>query len=85
VAVRAWAAQDDDVRTTLERIDRTRLAYLTGLFAEEVGPGDEATLRAQQVYLLLIGARHVLPALSREEIRRLYDWVLGDGVPAGRE
>lgn len=76
VAVRAWAMQDDDVRATVERIDRTRLAYLTGLFAAEFGPGPEAVLRSQQMYLLLIGARHVLPPLGRAEIRRLYDFVV---------
>lgn len=80
VAMRAWAAQDDDVRATLERIDGTRLAYLVELYEEMVGAGPEAVFHSQRLYLLLIGARHVLPPLTRQELRDLYDWVLADKV-----
>lgn len=74
VAIRAWATQDDDAREAIRRIDRIRLDYLLDLFA---GTPD-AELRALCMYLLLIGARHLIPPLSEPETRRLYDWALGD-------
>lgn len=75
IAIRAWATQDDDAFATVKRIDRTRLAYLNGLFEEIVGPGEEAKLLSQHRYLLILGARQIIPPLGRADLRRLYAWL----------
>ncbi|WP_028922453.1 TetR/AcrR family transcriptional regulator [Pseudonocardia acaciae] len=74
VAVRAWAHQDDDVRAAQERIDAIRIEYLLGL-CRELGD-DEAEPLAQIFYVLLIGATHLLPPLTTDQLRRIYELAL---------
>ena len=55
MAMRAWAAVDAAAADAVQRVDRTRIAYLEGLFA---GMGlDAATVRARSrlAYFSLIG------------------------------
>lgn len=77
VVMRAWAAQDDDARATQQRIDATRIGYLRSLLREMISDEQEATDTASMIYLLLIGAQHVLPATTSTELGRLYDLTLG--------
>lgn len=76
VAVRAWAMQDDDVATMLRRVDRTRIEYLRSVWRERTGDPEAAELMGQLLYLILIGAHHVLPPATDDELRRLYAMVL---------
>ena len=73
VALRAWAAQDDDARATQERIDTVRQAYLRSLLEQALGDREDAAGTAQIICLLLIGAQHIVPALSPAELGRVFD------------
>ena len=69
IAVRAWALQDAEARVVQERVDRTRVAYLT-----EVS-GDAGL--AQALYLIVVGAGQVVPPLSGRQLGNALELVLG--------
>ncbi|MFJ9780518.1 TetR/AcrR family transcriptional regulator [Amycolatopsis sp. NPDC101161] len=69
IAVRAWALQDAEARAVQERVDRTRVAYLT-----EVS-GDAGL--AQALYLIVVGAGQVVPPLSGPQLKNALELVLG--------
>jgi len=71
IAVRAWALQDAEARAVQERVDRTRVAYLT----EISGDAD----LAQALYLVVVGAGQVVPPLTGRELKRALELVLGRG------
>ncbi|WP_218009811.1 TetR/AcrR family transcriptional regulator, partial [Actinomadura kijaniata] len=85
VAVRAWAQQDPEVRALQERVDRTRMAYLRDLWQEITGDPAAAEQTALLLYLVTIGADHLVPAASGRALRGLYDLVIrlgaGDRAP----
>ncbi|RKT55871.1 TetR family transcriptional regulator [Saccharothrix australiensis] len=70
-AMRAWALQDADVRAAQERVDRERIAYLAGLWAA-IGPAEDALPTARLLYLVLVGADHVLPPVGAADLREVY-------------
>jgi AcrR family transcriptional regulator len=76
-AVRAWAAQDDDVRQTVGRVDAMRLGYLEDLVVEAICDADRAHDLALIIYYLLIGSQHAEPPGTVAELRRLWDGLLG--------
>ncbi len=76
VAIRAWAAKDDDAQSTMERVDRIRMNYLAGLLAAISPDRGDAELWSRTMYLTLIGARHVFPPLPVADIRTIYDRLL---------
>ena len=69
IAVRAWALQDAEARAVQERVDRTRVAYLT----EVSGDPD----LAQALYLIVVGAGQVVPPLSGRQLKNALELVLG--------
>ncbi len=72
VMVRAWAAQDDDARQTLERVHALRLGYLEQLIGAVVPDPVAAAELARTIYYLLIGSQHALPYGGVDELRRLW-------------
>lgn len=76
IAMRAWATQDDDAGAMQERVDARRLGYLQTLCEESTGDQAVALNASRMIYLLLIGAQHVMPPLPMREVNRLYDVVL---------
>lgn len=91
IAIRAWASQDPEAYAVQERVDRSRTKYLEKL-CRGAGhrPADAARL-AQILYLLLIGAGHVVPPVPQRELKRLYDMALrlvtseNDALRGGRQ
>ena len=79
VAVRAWALQDAEARRTQERVDRIRIDYVRGLWDAMTSDPAEAIDKARLLYLVLIGAGHVLPQIPPEELRHLLAVSLLDG------
>ena len=71
IAVRAWALQDAEARAVQERVDRTRVAYLTEIC------GDAGLARA--LYLIVVGAGQVVPPLSGRQLKSALELVLGRG------
>ncbi|MGH6872187.1 MAG: TetR/AcrR family transcriptional regulator [Rhizomicrobium sp.] len=54
-AVRHWAAQDKSVAEAVAAVDRTRVAYITRLFAAAGVRGKRASSRAAFVYAAYLG------------------------------
>lgn len=54
-AIRAWAAHDKLALSVLRHVDRARVHYLTGMFAECGFAEDQAALRARTMYTCLLG------------------------------
>lgn len=75
-AVRAWAAQDAEVRAVQERVDRTRTGYLRELWLAAGGAEGDATAMARLLYLVLVGARQVVPPITDGELREVYELAL---------
>jgi AcrR family transcriptional regulator len=71
VAVRAWANQSDVAREYVERIDRTRVEYAQRLWREAIGDDQRADDLGQIMYLLVIGAHHIIPPAPPEDLARL--------------
>lgn len=80
VAVRAWAQQDDQARAVQERVDRRRIDYLRALW-EQRGGEDPGTM-ALLLYLILVGAGHLVPPPTAGELRTVYDLALRPYPPA---
>lgn len=76
IAMRAWALQDPEVREVQQRVDRTRIDYLRSLWQALTGDSEEAAQMGHLLYVVLIGAGHVIPAIPPEELRHLYDRIL---------
>ena len=70
---RAWAQQDQRVREVFERVDQQRIAYLIRLWRPLVGDEPAARVQAQTMYSILIGGEHLIPPLSREQHREVFD------------
>jgi AcrR family transcriptional regulator len=76
IAVRAWATQDPEARALQESVDRTRLDYLYSLWLAHSGDPDESVQMARALYLIVIGAAHVMPPLHPDDLRQLYQRML---------
>ncbi|MEV8635482.1 TetR/AcrR family transcriptional regulator [Streptosporangium sp. NPDC051023] len=74
IAVRAWAQQDGQARAVQERVDRRRIDYLSTLWRRRGGQKPETM--ALLLYLILVGAGHLVPSLTGEELREVYDLAL---------
>lgn len=75
-ALRAWAARDEAARAAVQRVDKRRVRYVSGLLAE-VGMGKtEARRRAELMYRALIGEfalrSYGSPAISAASLRALH-------------
>ncbi|RBQ21499.1 TetR/AcrR family transcriptional regulator [Spongiactinospora rosea] len=75
-AVRAWALVDADVRAVQERVDRTRIDYLSALWRDLGGPESDVTPMGRLLYLILIGGQQVIPPISAPELRDIYQRAL---------
>ncbi|WP_049577550.1 TetR/AcrR family transcriptional regulator [Nonomuraea sp. SBT364] len=75
-AVRAWALQDAEVRAVQERVDRTRIDYLRVLWRGLGGPESDVGPMAHLLYLVLIGAQQVIPAVPAAGLREIYQRAL---------
>jgi len=73
VALRAWAQQDAEVRALQERIDARRLDYLRTLWTELSGDAGEADQVAKLLYLVVIGAGHLIPPIPKNELGLLFE------------
>ncbi|MFF0573108.1 TetR/AcrR family transcriptional regulator [Streptosporangium saharense] len=71
VAVRAWAQQDPLARAVQERVDRRRIEYLSTLWRRR--GGEEPETMARLLYLILVGAGHLVPSLTADELREVYE------------
>ncbi|WP_063046720.1 TetR/AcrR family transcriptional regulator [Nocardia pseudovaccinii] len=76
VAVRAWALDDPIAAAAKERVDGTRLGVLRTLLADCGYAEADAEQTAQILYLLVLGAGNMLPAVPPAQLRVLCRRVL---------
>ncbi|GAA1971823.1 hypothetical protein [Catenulispora subtropica] len=72
VAMRSWARHHAAAGVMQERIDRRRVDYVRGLIAEATGDLEHAERLARLMYLVLVGARQVVPSASNSELREYF-------------
>lgn len=71
--VRIWANQDPVAREYLERVDRTRTEYLRRQCRAVVDDHGTADDVATMIYLVLIGASHIVPQILVRDQARMWD------------
>ncbi|MFC5034882.1 TetR/AcrR family transcriptional regulator [Streptomyces sp. DSM 41987] len=74
IAMRAWAKQDPEAASVQGRVDATRIAYLRDLCHEAGHPQPEQM--ATLLYVMWIGAAHLMPPLPGAQLRGLYEAML---------
>ena len=71
-SVRSWSFYHPIVKEHLTRVDKTRLAFLQGIF-EEMGNGKRRSAYLAKIeYALLIGVQQLFPDISKKEMEALY-------------
>ncbi len=75
-AMRAWAQQDAHAAAMMTRVDQARIAYLESLWLRHGRDATESRHVGQLLYAILVGAGHMLPPLSEEDLRAAYRLVL---------
>ncbi|MBC3193486.1 TetR/AcrR family transcriptional regulator [Pseudonocardia sp. C8] len=71
--VRTWAGQDDEARRHLERVDRTRVAYVRRQCRAAIDDTELADDVATMIYLVMVGAGHTVPQVLVAEQARLWE------------
>jgi AcrR family transcriptional regulator len=77
VAMRAWAFSDPDVRAVQERVDTRRLASLQGIWSRILDDPAAVRTAALLPYLVGIGASLVQPPTPPDQLRSVYELLLG--------
>jgi hypothetical protein len=84
VAMRAWAFSDAEVRAVQERVDRQRLDSLQRIWSRILDDPAAAHTAALLPYLVGIGASLIQPPTPPDQLRRVYELLLGL-VPEGSQ
>jgi len=77
VAMRAWAFSDPEVRAVQERVDSRRLESLQRIWSRILDDPAAVHTAALLPYLVGIGASLVQPPTSRDQLRSVYELLLG--------
>lgn len=72
LAIRAWAQQDEQVRTRVEQVDRLRRDFLRWVFHSLIADEAQAQQMADLLFALLIGSLSALPRYTPKQTRALY-------------
>ncbi len=71
-AIRSWSFYQPIVKQYLERVDKTRVAYLTDIMEGMGYARKEASIMAEMEYALLIGVQHLYPGKFGKRVRSIY-------------
>jgi len=77
VGMRAWAFSDPEVRAVQERVDARRLESLQGIWSRILDDPAAVRTAALLPYLVGIGASLVQPPTPRDQLRSVYELLLG--------
>jgi len=77
VAMRAWAFSDPEVRAIQKRVDSRRLESLQRIWSRILDDPAAVHTAALLPYLVGIGASLVQPPTSRDQLRSVYELLLG--------
>ena len=75
--MRAWAFSDAEVRAVQERVDRQRLDSLQRIWSRILDDPAAAHTAALLPYLVGIGASLIQPPTPPDQLRRVYELLLG--------
>jgi hypothetical protein len=75
--MRAWAFSDPEVRAVQERVDSRRLESLQRIWSRILDDPAAVHTAALLPYLVGIGASLVQPPTSRDQLRSVYELLLG--------
>ncbi|WP_232667412.1 TetR/AcrR family transcriptional regulator [Pseudonocardia sp. TRM90224] len=73
VAIRSWAGRDEQVREALERIDAARIEFLQSQCRRVVADPQVADDVGTMIYMLMIGANHLLPTPTANDQVRMWN------------
>jgi AcrR family transcriptional regulator len=73
VAMRAWALEDDEVYQWLKGVDEQRISYVKMLCTQISGETSQGLLMAEMIYAILVGSEQIIPPLSPNRLKLLYD------------
>ncbi len=76
LAVRAWAASDPEARETQARLDAAAIDALQAAWRPAVSSDEDARVAALVPYLVALGAAAMVPPVTADELRRVYDLLL---------
>lgn len=76
VALRAWALTDADAARVQAAVDGARLGALQAVWRTAVASDDDARIAALLPYLVAVGATAVVPPVSPQDLRRVYELIL---------
>lgn len=71
-SIRTWAKLSPMARAYQERVDQRRVAFLQQLLHSLGRSEEHSRLIANLLYVVLIGAQEIMPALSREDLQAVY-------------
>ncbi|MEO1261349.1 MAG: TetR/AcrR family transcriptional regulator [Bacteroidota bacterium] len=71
-SIRSWSFYHPVVKEYLNKVDKTRLAFLQGIFEEMGNDKTRSGYLAKLEYALLIGVQQLFPDISRKEMEALY-------------
>ena len=77
-SIRSWSFYHPVVKEHLARVDKTRLAFLQGIFEEMGNDKRKSGYLAKLEYALLIGVQQLFPDISKKEMGALYQVYLED-------
>ncbi len=77
VAMRAWAFSDPEVRAVQQRVDRRRLESLEGIWSRILDNPASVQATALLPYLVGIGASLIQPPTPADDLKRVYELLLG--------
>jgi AcrR family transcriptional regulator len=77
VAMRAWAFSDPKVRAVQQRVDRRRLESLEGIWSRILDDPASVHATALLPYLVGIGASLIQPPTPADDLKRVYELLLG--------
>ncbi len=72
-SIRSWSFYHPVVKEHLLRVDKTRLAFLQGIFEEMGNERDSAMKLAKLEYAILIGLQQLFPNISAKEMEAIYE------------
>ncbi|MBB5914880.1 AcrR family transcriptional regulator [Nocardia transvalensis] len=76
LAISAWALSEPLAAAAKQRVDKTRVDFLHGLLLQGGCTEDDARATAGILYLMVLGAASMRPAMPPEELRALCERVL---------
>jgi AcrR family transcriptional regulator len=71
-AIRIWAHQDEQVRETVEKVERTRKDFVLKVFRSLTGDEDKAQMMTDILFTMMVGSIIALPRIPSSRVVEMY-------------